>query len=312
MPRGGAACTWVAGASSLLVRIVERWRVRGAVDKVGAACEPRAMSINLTVLGCGTMGRAILGGLLASGLAESWTLCGTVRHGRSADRLRAALPITVSLDNAESSRRADVVLLGVKPQSIGSLLGQPAMVEALADTLVISICAGVTLSRLEALLPNSRVVRAMPNTPALIGEGMSVLSPGVRVTEADLALARSIFESVGRCRVLDEKHMDAVTGLSGSGPAFACVILESLADGGVMMGLPRDVAIELAAQTLQGAARLVLETNEHPAALRDRVTTPAGCTIAGLFMMEEGRIRSTLARTVQEAAQVAASLGKER
>ncbi len=150
----------------------------------------------------------------------------------------------------------------------------------------------------------------MPNTPCLIGEGMTALAPSAEATEADLELARGIFGVVGRVVVLDEKHMDAVTGLSGSGPAFACVILEALADGGVMMGLPRAVAVELAAQTVQGAARLVLETGEHPAALKDRVTTPAGCTIAGLFKMEEGRIRSTLARTVQEATRVASGLGE--
>ena len=112
-------------------------------------------------------------------------------------------------------------------------------------------------------------------------------------------------------RELDEKHLDVVTSLSGSGPAFACVVLEALADGGVMMGLPRDVAVELAAQTMQGAARLVLETGEHPAALKDAVTTPAGCTIAGLLTMEDGRIRSTLARTIQEAARVASGLGED-
>jgi pyrroline-5-carboxylate reductase len=256
------------------------------------------------------MGRAILGGLLASEASAAWQLSATTRHEGSAQRLRERLPLAVSLDNVAAARAADVVLLGVKPQNVPDLFKASGMAGALEGTLLISICAGTTIQQLEAWAPGARVVRAMPNTPALIREGMTVLSPGRGVSKADLQLATSIFESVGRCRVLDEKYLDAVTGLSGSGPAFACVILESLADGGVMMGLPRDVAIELAAQTLQGAARLVLETGEHPAALRDRVTTPAGCTIAGLFRMEEGRLRSTLARTVQEAAQVASGLGK--
>jgi pyrroline-5-carboxylate reductase len=258
------------------------------------------------------MGQAIVGGLLGSSGAGDWVLSGTVRHAHTAARVRAALPIEVSTDNVAAASAAQVVVLGVKPQGVAELLSDPRMVTALDDTLVISLCAGVTISQLERWLPGSRVVRAMPNTPAVIGEGMTVVSAGSRATEQDMALAVTIFSSVGRCRVLDEKHLDAVTGLSGSGPAFACVILEALADGGVMMGLPREVAVELAAQTLQGAARLVLETGEHPAALRDRVTTPGGCTIAGLFCMEEGRIRSTLARTVQEAAQVAAGLGRER
>jgi pyrroline-5-carboxylate reductase len=151
----------------------------------------------------------------------------------------------------------------------------------------------------------------MPNTPCVIGEGMTVLSTGPRATPEQMQVAQAIFAAVGRTRRLEEKHLNAVTALSGSGPAFALVVLESLADGGVMMGLPREVAVELSAQTLQGAARLVLQTGLHPAALKDDVTTPAGCTIAGLLTMEDGRIRSTLARTIQEATLVAANLGQE-
>jgi pyrroline-5-carboxylate reductase len=186
----------------------------------------------------------------------------------------------------------------------------PELGAALADKLVVSICAGIRLADYEAWLPGSRVVRAMPNTPSVIREGMTVVSGGRGVTEDDLALAQSIFGAVGRCLVLEEKHMDVVTGLSGSGPAFAFVILEALADGGVMMGLPRAEAIELAAQTVQGAARLVLDSGLHPAALKDEVTTPAGCTIAGLLTLEDGGIRSTLARAIQEATKVARDLGK--
>ena len=136
-----------------------------------------------------------------------------------------------------------------------------------------------------------------------------MLSPGHGADDEAMALAVQLFEVVGRVRVLEEKHLDAVTGLSGSGPAFAYVMLEALADGGVRMGLPRDVANELAAQTMQGAARLALQSGEHPASLKDDVTTPAGCTIAGLLTMEDGRIRSILARTIEEAAKVASGLG---
>ncbi|MEQ1506690.1 MAG: pyrroline-5-carboxylate reductase, partial [Myxococcota bacterium] len=190
------------------------------------------------------------------------------------------------------------------------VLGAPGVAEALAGKLLISICAGVSTARLAALAPDAAVIRAMPNTPCTIGEGMTVLSPGPRATAAHLDAATRMFGAVGRVRVLDEKHLDAVTGLSGSGPAFACVILEALADGGVRMGLPRDVAIELAAQSFQGAARMVLVTGKHPAALKDEVTTPAGCTIAGLLTMEDGKIRSVLARTIEEATRVASGLGK--
>ncbi|MFT7520272.1 MAG: pyrroline-5-carboxylate reductase [Kiritimatiellia bacterium] len=173
------------------------------------------------------------------------------------------------------------------------------------------MCAGIRISQLERWLPLTTIVRAMPNTPCTIREGMTVVSPGSTVREEQMGLATSIFSAVGRCLVLDERYLDAVTALGGSGPAFACVVLESMADGGVMMGLPRDVAVEIAAQTMQGAARMVLSTGEHPAALKDSVTTPAGCTIAGLLMMEDGRIRSTMARAIQEATQVASRLGQD-
>lgn len=255
------------------------------------------------------MGRAVLGGLLKRGEADGWTFEATVRHADTAERLRAEVPIPVGLDNVVATQRAQVVILGVKPQNVAEVLAAPGMSEALSGKLLISICAGVTLAQMQKRAPLARTLRAMPNTPALIGEGMTALSPGASATQEDLAVARRIFSSVGRCRVLDEKHLDVVTSLSGSGPAFVCVMLEAMADGAVMMGMPRDVAIELAAQTLQGTARMVLETGVHPAALRDRVTTPGGCTIAGLFRMEEGRVRSTLARTIQEAAQVASGLG---
>ena len=178
------------------------------------------------------------------------------------------------------------------------------------DPLLISICAGVDVASLEeACGGKARVVRAMPNTPCRIGEGMSVVSGGSRATDDDLEVSLLIFRTLGRALVLDEEHLNTVTGLSGSGPAFVYVIIEALAEGGVMMGLPRQVATELAAQTVQGAARMVLETGRHPAALKDEVTTPAGCTISALLALEDGRLRSVLARGVQEAARSAARLG---
>jgi len=163
------------------------------------------------------------------------------------------------------------------------------------------------------MVPSStRVVRAMPNTPCKIREGMTVVSnlPPSEREERDRALILKIFSSIGRCRFLDEKHFDACTALSGSGPAFACIFLEAMADGGVMMGLPRAEALELAAQTLQGAARMVLQGSTHPAQLKDAVTTPGGCTIAGLLALEDGRVRSTIARGIQIATERASELGQ--
>ncbi len=260
----------------------------------------------LAVIGCGKMGQAIIGGL---GREAGFTVvAATTRRTSRAEKLAESLDVPALTDNRAAVADADVVLLAVKPQIARSVLTE--MQGTLADKLLVSICAGITTDVLAELAPEAAIVRAMPNTPSLIREGMTVLCRGPRASKDDLARCEALFRTVGRVRRLEEKHFDVVTALSGSGPAFACVVLESLADGGVRMGLPRDVAVELAAQSMQGAARLVLETGRHPAALKDEVTTPAGCTIAGLLTMEDGRIRSTLARTIEEAAKVAAGLGK--
>jgi len=264
----------------------------------------------IAILGCGTIGRAIASGLLDADMVSRRNLLATVRTEREAVALREDLDIHVSTDNVEVANRAEVVVLAVKPQNAAGVLRDRALRAALAGKVLVSVCAGIRLYQLAHWLPDTTLIRGMPNTPCVIREGMTVLAPGPDVSEASLAVAERIFTAVGRVRVLEESHMDAVTGLSGSGPAFVCVILEALADGGVMMGLPREVAVELAAQTMHGAARLVLETGEHPASLKDSVTTPAGCTIAALLNMEDGRIRSTLARTIQEATRVAAGLGQ--
>jgi len=215
--------------------------------------------------------------------------------------------------NVEAVQQADVVLLCCKPQVAHTILSEPGIRDALEGKLLISILAGVTIRQLVEMVPSStRVVRAMPNTPCKIREGMTVVSnlPPSEREERDRALILKIFSSIGRCRFLDEKHFDACTALSGSGPAFACIFLEAMADGGVMMGLPRAEALELAAQTLQGAARMVLQGSTHPAQLKDAVTTPGGCTIAGLLALEDGRVRSTIARGIQIATERASELGQ--
>lgn len=257
------------------------------------------------------MGRAVLGGLRSTGPKAPEVLAVSARRPATCQDLHATFGIPALQDNAAAARLADVALLTTKPQAAHELMASPGLRSALSGKLLISICAGVTTEQLSEWAPEAAILRAMPNTPCLIGEGMTVISPGPRAHDRHIAFAERVFGAVGRVRILDEKHLDAVTGLSGSGPAFACVILEALADGGVRMGLPRDVAVELAAQTFQGAARMVLQTGKHPAALKDEVTTPAGCTIAGLLTMEDGKIRSVLARTIEEATRVAAGLGKD-
>lgn len=266
----------------------------------------------LAIVGCGTMGEAILGGLLRVDRVRAQDVTVTARRAEQAERLHDQHGVTALTDNRAACVDATTVLVALKPQRMGEVLDDDAMREALAGTLLVSVAAGIGVQTLQGWLPETSIIRAMPNTPCLIGEGMTVLAAGEGVTDDQRAFARGIFESVGRCVELEDKHMDAVTSLNGSGPAFAYVMLEALADGGVMMGLPRDVALEIAAQVLQGSARMVLGTGFHPAALKDQVTTPAGSTIAGLLIMEDGRIRSVLARTIQEATRVAGGLGSPK
>ena len=265
----------------------------------------------LCVVGCGTMGEAITRGLLDAGQIEAAQICVTARHTKRLEALADNLGVRTQRDNLAAIRDADVVLLCVKPQHFAELLEPPEMAEATAGKLVISIAAGIELERLAGWLPKAKLVRAMPNTSARIGRGMTVVTRAEGVTDEELSIAESIFSAVGQVLELDNKHMNAVTSLNGSGPAFAYVMLEAMADGGVMMGLPRDAALKIAARVFSGAAAMVEETSLHPAALKDQVTTPAGCTIAGLLTMEDGRIRSVLARTIQEATRVAAGLGDD-
>ncbi|HXU64396.1 MAG TPA: pyrroline-5-carboxylate reductase [Polyangia bacterium] len=267
-------------------------------------------SETLAVLGTGTMGEAILRGLLRSGKLEPGQIIGTDRRAEVTRAIAEKHGIRTTSDNREATAAAQIVLLCVKPHEVEPLVTDPAVSAALTGKLVISIAAGVRLDQLASWLPNSAVVRAMPNTPCLIGEGMTVIARGPRVTDAQAATVIEVFRSVGGCLEAEDKVMDAVTSLNGSGPAFAYIMIEALTDGGVRMGLRRDTAMQIAAQMVQGAARMVLQTGMHPAALKDQVTTPAGSTIAGLLIMEDGRIRSVIARAVEEAAKTAAKLGQ--
>ncbi len=264
----------------------------------------------LAVIGCGTMGEAIVRGIFRSGKLAPSQVFATDRRPELVQELAARHKMRVGADNLEAAGASQVALLCLKPQQMAAALDNEAMRAALAGKLVISIAAGVRLEQLTRWLPKSAIIRAMPNTPAVIGEGMTVLSRGKNVTDPQAALAAEIFGAVGRVTEIDEASMDVVTALNGSGPAFAFLVLESLADGAVMMGLRRDIAMTIAAQMLQGSARMVLETGNHPASLKDQVTTPAGCTIAGLLTLEDGRIRSVLARAVEEATRVASKLGQ--
>ncbi|MCR4316900.1 MAG: pyrroline-5-carboxylate reductase [Planctomycetes bacterium] len=262
----------------------------------------------ITLIGLGKIGETILSGLQKKGV-PSGNIRASKGHAEGCEELSAKFGISVTADNRAQVSGADIAIFCTKPQKIREAI--ESCRDALdPTTLVVSVAAGTRIAQLEEFLGGKcRVVRAMPNTPALIGAGMTVLSKGSHATNEDLHLAEEIFKAVGRTTTVDEYLMDAVTGLSGSGPAYIYVIIESLAEAGVKLGIPRDKAILLAAQTCFGAAKMTLELGEHPALLKDSVTTPAGCTVDGLLKLEEGGLRVTLIKAVVEAAKRASELG---
>jgi pyrroline-5-carboxylate reductase len=262
----------------------------------------------LAVLGTGKLGGILLRAFLKKNLFAPQLVTATVKHPEKAAALAKELSIPVSTDNRKAVHGADIILLGVKPQVVGDVLKEIAP-ELSEKTLVISVAASVPTNYIEqhagAKVP---VIRAMPNTPSAVGCGMTGICRGSHATSQQVEMTVAMFDTVGRTVVVDEKNMDGVTGLSASGPAFAYIILESLAEAGVKVGLPRDVATLLAAQTMKGAASVVLETGDHPALLKDAVTTPAGCTIDGILELEEGKLRVTLIKAVVKATHRAGEL----
>jgi len=225
--------------------------------------------------------------------------------------LQGKYGVSVTEDNLKAVKSADIIILAVKPQSMREVL-EPLKEAVDGTKLVISIAAGIPVGFIEGCLEKGpRVIRVMPNTPALVGEGAAALAPGRSATEADLKVARGIFDAVGMSVVVKEESIDAVTGLSGSGPAYVFIMIEALSDGGVLMGLPRDVSLRLAAQTVLGSAKLYLETaGKHPGDLKDMVTSPGGTTIAGIKALEDGGFRAALINAVEAATRRSQELGK--
>jgi pyrroline-5-carboxylate reductase len=259
--------------------------------------------VRVAVLGAGKMGGILLQAFLKQNLFAPDQIHATVGHAERALALSTQWGVDVSTDNLKAAGKADLILLGVKPLQVPDLIAEirPALTKT--KTLV-SFAASVTTRAIEdAAGMEIAVIRAMPNTPSALGAGAAALCRGRFVSAKQMELAERIFETVGRCVVVDEKHMDAVTGLSGSGPAYIYIIIEALAEAGVKVGLPRDIATELAAQTTFGAAKMVLETGYHPAMLKDAVTTPAGTTIDGIMALEEGGLRVTLIKAVMRATE---------
>ncbi|WP_455244931.1 pyrroline-5-carboxylate reductase [Petrachloros mirabilis] len=263
----------------------------------------------MAFLGGGQMAEAMIGGLLEGGVCQPEFLWATDPVVARGDRLKSEYGIRVSLDNRPAVLWAEIVVLAVKPQSMSQVLEEVGA--DLCHALVISVAAGVTIRAISEKAEGAkRIVRAMPNTPALVREGMTALAFSDGISEGDRHTARVIFEAVGRVVSVEERLMDAVTGLSGSGPAYVFQAIEALADGGVKMGLPRQTAELLAAQTVLGAAKLVLESGEHPAKLKDRVASPGGTTIAGLHHLEQGGFRATLMGAVEAATRRSQELGR--
>jgi pyrroline-5-carboxylate reductase len=262
----------------------------------------------IAVLGAGKLGETLIKGLLEAGVIHTSNVRITAGHQQRLDQWRERFNIEGLLSNKAAASDADVIILAVKPQTV------PVVMSEIGDELkpsqiLISVAASVSTAFIEKhLAAPVPVIRAMPNTPCLLKKGMTGIAAGRNASREHLEVAKFIFDAVGRTIVADEKHMDAITGLSASGPAFIYIVIESLAEAGVKVGLPRDIATELAAQTVVGSGSMVLETAEHPAKLKDMVTTPAGCTIDGILELEEGGLRVTLIKAVVKATQRAKEL----
>jgi pyrroline-5-carboxylate reductase len=271
------------------------------------------MSIDkkIAFLGGGNMAAVLVGGLLnVSNMFEPSEILVTDVSEERLEHLKKTYGIRKHRSNLDAARDADIIVLSVKPQVIETVTGEiaPAVNE---KKLVISIAAGVATDKIEkAFSGKPRVVRVMPNTPALVFAGAAAIAGGKNATSGDISFVQNMFKSVGIAVIVEEKLMDAVTGLSGSGPAYVFMIIDALSDAGVKAGLPRQLALELAAQTVYGAAKMVLETKEHPGKLRDMVTSPGGTTIEGLHALEKGKLRATLMNAVEVATARSKELGK--
>jgi pyrroline-5-carboxylate reductase len=260
-------------------------------------------------VGAGNMAEAMIRGLVTGGHVAPDRIVASGPRRERLDELAKKYGIQTTTANRDVAK-AGIVVLSTKPQILDKVLREISEFLA-AGTLVVSIAAGVDSATIEAALPDGvRVVRAMPNTPALVGAGATAISAGAHATEGDLATCKALFDAVGITVTLDEGHLDAVTGLSGSGPAYIFLILEALADAGVKVGLSRRNAQRLAAQTVMGSAKLLLDTDEHPGKLKDMVTSPGGTAIAGLHTLEEGGLRTTLINAVETATKRARELGR--
>ncbi len=269
------------------------------------------LSETVGFVGAGQMARALAQGFVRAGLLSDRQIIAADPVAGAGESFRSLLPgAQIAADNAELGKRADIIVLAVKPQkakeAIAELRGSMS-----ASKLVISIVTGIPSDALASGLGKCRLVRVVPNTPCLVGQSASAYCLGPGAIGDDAQLVAKLLGAVGLAIQVEEKLLDSVTGLSGSGPAFVYLMIEALADGGVRMGLPRDVALRLAAQTVKGAGEMVLQTGDHPGALKDRVTSPGGTTIAGLHVLESAAVRGAFISAVEAATRRAAELGSQ-
>lgn len=269
------------------------------------------MSINFGLIGGGVMGEALLARLLATNIYAHDTILVSEPQASRRSYLQEKYRVHVTTNNQEVLDKSDVILLAIKPQIFDLVIQDLTInIQIPSKPLILSILAGTPLSRLESAFPDYPVIRTMPNTPATVGAGMSAIASGTQVTEAHLATAKRVFEAVGEVVIVPESLIDAVTGLSGSGPAYVALMIEALSDGGVAVGLPRAIASQLALQTVFGTAQLLKETGLHPAQLKDQVTSPGGTTIYGVATLEQAGLRSAMIEAVKSACNRAKELGK--
>jgi pyrroline-5-carboxylate reductase len=254
------------------------------------------------------MGEALIKGLEASPLRKHYKISGSTRTEASAETIRKKYEIECGVDNIQVAKKSDVLVLAVKPHHAKAVLAEIGP-HLRKGQLLISICAAVKVESLKAWSGGKcGIVRSMPNTPATVSEGVTVICPEPGLDESEIKKAEEIFSTVGKVARLEESYMDAATGLSGCGPAYVFLMIEALSEAGVKLGINRKTSTLLAAQTLLGAAKMVLERGEHPAAMKDEVTTPAGCTVDGLMALEEGKLRVTLIKGVLAAAKRSSTL----
>lgn len=269
-----------------------------------------AKQLKIGFLGAGKMATALARGFVNAKLVKAGQLIAADPYETARKHFTAETGAKTVATNSDIAKTANVLILATKPDQVTAALTEISSAFT-KDHLLISIAAGVTLTKLEAALPDgSRIVRVMPNTPALVGAGASGYALGKNATVADGELAKKLLSAVGIAMQVKESLLDAVTGLSGSGPAYVYQFIEALSDGGVAAGLPRDVATKLAAQTVLGGAKMVLETGIHPGALKDQVTSPGGTTIEGLHELEKGKLRGVVMSAVRVATEKSKKLGQ--